>query len=332
MQDFLLDMLQCPACRGALTWDIRERCADRIEEADARCEACGAHYPVRERIGFFLTPDLPRNDLWEQVESGLTRYLRANPEIKYSLMNVALHTLSPADQFFRAMMLEELGKFAQAKAALDLALPNLYAETHLSCLQSQFDYVVERLAGTESPVVDLASGRGGLAEKLVQHLAVPVVITDFSPRVLRRNLQWFEFLGLSNRISLLAFDARRTPFKDGVVATVTTNQGLPNIEAPGELLEELRRVVHGEFLAITHFYPEDDELNAAALREHGLDTFLFYDSALARFRAAGWSVEAANLCIADAMPTPAGDVLDGMRIDGFPVAATLFEWYVLVAR
>jgi uncharacterized protein YbaR (Trm112 family) len=325
-------MLQCPACQGALSWEIFEREAGRIEAAMARCNACDAAYPVRDGIGLFLTPDLPRNDLWEEVESGLTQYLRANPETKSALMDVELRTLAPADQFFRAMMLESLGKFTQAKAALELSMSQLYSEAQTACLQSQYDYVTEQLAGAGGPIVDLASGRGGLIEVLAQRLTQPLILTDFSPRVLRDNRRRFEFEGLYHRMSMLSFDARRTPFKEGALLNVTTNQGLPNIQEPGELLHELRRVVSGAFFAVSHFYPEDDAANAAALRERGLEVFLFRERALAGFEAAGWAVEIANACTAEAKPTPAAKVLEGAQIDVFPVAPTTLEWCVLVAR
>ena len=51
MHDFLLGMLQCPACHAALAWEASQRHHHRIEEAEARCVACGAVYPVREGIG-----------------------------------------------------------------------------------------------------------------------------------------------------------------------------------------------------------------------------------------------------------------------------------------
>jgi uncharacterized protein YbaR (Trm112 family) len=66
MHSFLLEMFACPACYGTLKWEILEQRDDRIEAAEALCTACTAAYPVREGIGLFLTPDLPRNDLWEQ--------------------------------------------------------------------------------------------------------------------------------------------------------------------------------------------------------------------------------------------------------------------------
>ncbi|MBN1284096.1 MAG: methyltransferase domain-containing protein [Anaerolineae bacterium] len=332
MHDFLLDMLQCPACYGALSWKLDEQRADRIEEAEALCTVCGATYPVREGIGLFLTPDLPRADLWEQTDSALMRYLRAHSGVKRALMNVALHSLAPADQFFRALVLEELGKFAQAKAAVDLALPGIYSEAYLACVVGQFEHIAGRLTGSVDPIIDLASGRGALAEFLARRLPAPVVVTDFSPRILRRDRRWFEFLGLSNRISLLAFDARRTPFKDGAVTTLTTNQGLANIQQPGDLLKELRRVVGGVFLAVAQFYPEGDEANAAALRAHGLDALLFHSSAPAQFEAAGWEVEFANRCAVDAAPTSPGDVLPDVQIDAFPVAETTLEFCMLAAR
>jgi uncharacterized protein YbaR (Trm112 family)/SAM-dependent methyltransferase len=332
MHDYLIEMLACPACRGELAWTVTGRHGNRIETAEARCAACAAAYPVREGIGLFLTPELPRDDLWEQVDSHLTQYLREHPEVERRLMGVPLGELAPADQFFRALVLEERGEYARAKAAEDLANARLYTPEYLACLESQLNYVLERLSASDGPIVDLASGRGYLVEKLARRLERPIVATDFSPRVLRRDRRWLESLGLYDQVSLLAFDARRTPFKGDAVETLTTNLGLPNIEEPGDLLQELRRVVSGTFLAISHFFPGDDEANAAVIREVGLSTLLFRRTALACFAAAGWQVEVANVCRGKARPTPRSALLEGAGIDGLPVAETVLEWCVLVAH
>jgi len=332
MHDFLVTMLECPACHGALAWEVSKRREDRIERAEARCVTCGVSYPVCEGIGVFLTPDLPRKDLWEQVDSRLTKYLRKHPEVERQLLDVPLDTLAPADQFYRALVLEERGEHVQAKAALDSARPRLYTAEYLACHERQIKHVIERLAASDGPIVDLASGRCQLVEVLARRLTRPIVATDFSPRVLRRDRRWLEFLGLYDSVSLLAFDARRTPFKDDVIQTLTTNLGLPNIEQPGRLLRELRRIVGGTFLAISQFYPEDNEANAAAIRQAGLSALLFRRSTLEHFATAGWRVELANAYIGKAQPTPAGVVLEGAAIDAFPVAETTLEWCVLVAR
>jgi len=83
MQSYLVEMLECPVCHGELEWDITERHDGRIETANARCVACAVAYPVREGIAVFLTPDLPRDDLWEQVDSHLAQYLREHPEVEH---------------------------------------------------------------------------------------------------------------------------------------------------------------------------------------------------------------------------------------------------------
>jgi ubiquinone/menaquinone biosynthesis C-methylase UbiE len=159
----------------------------------------------------------------------------------------------------------------------------------------------------------------------------PVIASDFSPRVLRRDRRWLEFFGLYDRVSLLAFDARRTPFKDGAISTMTTNLGLPNIDRPEILLPELRRIVSGRLLAISLFYPEDDIPNAAAIRAAGRSTMLFQRDALEAFAAAGWQAILDNICKGPTHPTPVGKVLEGVGIDGLPVADTILEWGVLVA-
>ncbi len=328
MHALLLDMLQCPACAGILQWKITARDGEQIEQADIRCLRCGATYFVREGIGVFLPPDLPRNDLWEQTSTALGRYLQEHPDIARRLLASPIETLAPADRFYRALALEERGDFADARAVAEAALPLLYTAEYLACHESQKRWLLAYLADRPGPIVDLASGRGDLAERMARELRRPVVATDFSLRVLRRDRRALQMAGLGEQVSLLAMDARRTPFKDGAVATMTTNLGLPNIEKPGELLTELRRVVSGKFLAITHFYPADDEANLRVLREFGLAPLLVHQEFLALMAQAGWQVRLENLQTGRALPTPASELLDGARIDGLPVAETTLEWCV----
>lgn len=332
MHAFLIELLECPTCHGELSWTVIARDRDRIEAAEARCKHCGVVYPVRDGIGIFLTSDLPRDDLWEQVDSGLSQYLNGNPDIRRRLMDAPLETLAPADQFFRALALETQGDFAEAKRASDVAGPQMYTPEYRNCYHRQRDYIVERLSAATEPIFDLASGRCDLAVLIAQKVAQPLVASDFSLRVLRHNRGRLKFLNLYDRFSLLAFDARLTPFKNGAIPTMTTNLGLPNIADAGNVLRELRRVVNGQFLALSHFYPPDDEANGKVIRELNLAAGLYRESALADFAAAGWNVEVANQCVGRAAPTPQGVILEGMAIDGLPVAETNLEWCVLVAQ
>lgn len=332
MQDFLIEMLECPSCHGELNWKIIQHQGDRIKEAEVNCKKCGSAYPVKEGIGLFLTPDLPRNDFWEQLDSQLVQYLRENPQIESKLMDTPLNTLNPADQFFRAQILEERGEFAQAKAIANLAYSKFYAPEYLKCNRAQINYLIAQLSIFEGPIIDLASGRGDLAELLIRKLEQPIVFTDFSSQILCRNRRWLDFFGLYERVSLLAFDARRSPFKDRAIEVMTTNLGLINIEKPENLLIELRRIVSGKFFAISHFYSEDDEVNAETIKKFGMDKFIFKNSALESFHAAGWQVKMENMMIGRAFPTPKGEVIEGAGIDALPVTETKLEWGTLVAQ
>jgi uncharacterized protein YbaR (Trm112 family) len=331
MHNFLTEMLECPDCHSELKWNITEHRGNHIETAEARCMTCAAVYPVREGIGVFLTPDLPRDDLWEQMDSHLAKHLREHPEIEHQLLDAPLEALTPADQFFRALVLEERGAYAQAKVAAKVARSGLYTPDYLACSDCQIEYALEHLAVSDSPIVDLASGMGHLVEQMACRLTQPIIATDFSPHVLRRACKRLEFLGLNDRVSLLAFDARRTPFKDGAVNTLTTYQGLPNIRDTENLLCELRRIVSGLFLVITIFFPEDDQANKAVIGEMGLADLLFRRSALECFARTGWQVQIVNSCFSKARPTPISVVLEGARIDALPVAETMLEWCVISA-
>jgi uncharacterized protein YbaR (Trm112 family) len=329
----LIPMLECPACHGGLDWAIHQAAEAHILAADIRCRSCGAGYAVRDGIGLFLTPNLPREDLdpWQGVESELMQYLHHHPDVERRLMQVPPDALNPADRFFRALVLEERGRYLEARVVEESALAGLHTAEYLACWSGQMENVIERLAAADGPVVDLASGRCYLVERLAQRLNCPIVACDFSPRVLQRDRQRLQAQGLSRQVSLLAFDARRTPFQKGAVKVLTTNLGLPNIREPGDLLGELRRIAGGTFLAVSHFYPEPDRANGRAIRAAKLETMSYRRTAMEAFAGAGWHVEIANACSGRALPTPDAVVLEGATIDSLPVAETTLEWCVLAA-
>ncbi len=226
----------------------------------------------------------------------------------------------------------ERGQYAQAREVRQDALEMLYTPGFQSCSESQIDFVVDSLQQSDGPVVDIASGQGYLVEQMLRRTQRPIVATDFSPRILRQLRAWFAFFELDARLSLLAFDARRTPFKDGAVQTLTTYVGLANIEQPGALLAELRRISGGVFLACSIFYPPDDQPNGEVIRQAGLEELLYRQALLEGFERAGWSARVTNACAATALPTPDSVLLEGARIDGLPVAETCLEWGTVVAR
>jgi uncharacterized protein YbaR (Trm112 family) len=331
MHKFLIKMLECPRCHGELAWDIIQALGDRVEFAQINCHICSSEYEVKHGVGQFLTPDFPGEDLWEQVDSQLIQYLRQNPQIEKTLMEVPLDTLSPADQFFRGLVLEENGEYGQAKITLDMANKGIYTAYYLACSENMINIAIDRLKNNHEPVVDLASGKGMLVERMAQDLTRYIVGTDKSPRVLLGNRRRFEYFDLYDKVSFLAFDARRTPFKNGAVNTLTTYQGLPNIREPGYLLQELRRIVSGSFLGITLFFQEDNQENNRMIEKIGLSNLIYRRSAFESFARAGWEVETIKSCIGKALPTPVGVVIEGAGIDAIPVAETKIEWDLLLA-
>ena len=82
MHSYLLDRLVCPICHSDLRWNIAEAIGERIETAEAFCVACPTSYPVKEGIALFLTPELVRHDMWEELDSRLSSHLRQHPEVE----------------------------------------------------------------------------------------------------------------------------------------------------------------------------------------------------------------------------------------------------------
>jgi uncharacterized protein YbaR (Trm112 family) len=330
VHEFLLDWLRCCACGGELRWRVEERGLE-IESADARCVACGAAYQVRDGIGAFLAPELQREDLWAQTDSHLVVLAREQPELRTRLVESALAELNPADRMLRALLLESEGDYAGAAEAESQAILGMYTPDYDRCRLSQLRFVVDQLRQATDPVIDLASGRGTLAFELARELDVPVVMTDFSPGVLRHDRERLRTEGLEDRVSLLALDARRTPFRAGAVRHLTTYLGLPNIGEAATVLRELRRIVSGRLLAVSHFYPPEDEAHAKAIADLGLGSTLYEKPTLDEFADTGWYAILDNRMVGAAAPTPASEVIDGLHIDGLPIVETKLTWGVLRA-
>lgn len=332
MQRFLLDLLECPTCHDTLAWRIHARNGDHIETGEALCAACGGRYPVRDGIALLLVPGERHEDLWEEAASGLASFLAANPAVDAQLTRGPLEALAPADQLFRALVLEERGDAAGAEAAYVTARTGLYTSEYLACYAAEREWLVNALAGEERPVVDIASGRGDLAEALLPALRGPLVLTDVSPRVLRNTRRRLAASGNAARVSLLACDARRTPFRAGSLPILATNFGLGSVPETPRLLAELRRIAAGTLYAVTYFFPPDDAANRAALVDAGLDALAFRAATLEAFSAAGWQATLENTRRGHAEPTPRGVLIEDAVVDGLPVAPTELEWCVLVAR
>ena len=330
MQKYLVKMLECPKCHGKLDWDITEQSKEHIELADASCKKCSSTYPIRDGIGVFLTTDLKQNDLWEQVDSRLDQLLKQYPEIEKRLMDAPLDTLGAVDQHFRGDVHLNRGEREAATTAYSIARKGLYSADTIKCWDNQMDYVINEVSQSKGPIVDLASGACGLVRRMLKALPNSIVVTDFSPTVLVRNRKWLMEQGLYDRVSLLAIDARQTPFATDSISFLTTLLGLNNIQNPGNLLEELSRIVNGKLLAVSNFYPEDDKENGAMIEAGGLAETHYRARLLEHFQNAGWAVEVKNSRSIKTIPAPPGVVLEGARVDGLPVQSACLEHCVLL--
>jgi uncharacterized protein YbaR (Trm112 family) len=270
--------LICPACHGPLEWS-----------SAATCSGCGASYAIEDGIPLLIAGGSEAADLWEQAESSLSRALRENPELERALLDPPPGELAPADAFLRALVLEERGDDGE----VDAAFARLYSAETLACMTSQIDSLCVRVLEEPGLVADLASGRGVLLAQLQRAVAGTLVATDISPRVQRRARR--------RGIEAVACDVRRLPFADGSVACLTTFLGLNNVERPGELLAELRRVAR-RLLAV-HVVYRPGTANDRELEQLGLAPLFDRDALLAALEDAGWHATVTSWCTTTLQPT-----------------------------
>lgn len=333
MHEALFEILLCPRCRSGLSWSIGERDGAKITMgAGADCATCGATYHIRDGVGAFLTPDLQRTDLWEESHGSLTRYLNEHPDAKARLIDGPLDDLEPVDRFLRSEYLEDLGDFAGAENARRGTGQHLYTPEMIAVMDECTACLVDLIPENDLPVVDVASGRGTLLEPMVQRELPFVVSTDFSARILRRNRRRLQQRGITDSISYLVMDARKTPFRDRSVPCLVSHMGLANIlDGASDALLELRRICSGSFLFTHAFCKPDDPVHAPMLRRHGYP-LAFLEDGLQALSRAGWAVDIIIQKRVPVRPTPSSTIVPEAAIDAFPLDDTEFDYALLRAR
>lgn len=84
-------------------------------------------------------------------------------------MDVPLETLAAADQFYGALLLDERGKYAEARVVAEQARTKIYTPESLSCSDTQVVKAIDLFASSAGPIVDLASGMGYLVEEMAKN-------------------------------------------------------------------------------------------------------------------------------------------------------------------
>ena len=333
MREHVFDMLECPECHGELEYELTDYYDDRVESGIAVCSDCIKEYPISEGIGIFVPEGRPvSTGSFDRSATHFTRFLHRYPELEDRLMSVPADQLSPADRFIRGLVLEERGEFNEARRVMSSARTDLYTAETLHCWDSQFDFLIDSVGHDPGTVLDLSSGRCYLVETLARLTQASIIATDHDPRVLRQSQRYLRTVGLYNRVSLLAIDPCRSPFKDDSVPQITSFQGLQSVRDLTALIAELRRIVSGRILSIQTFYPEGNEPNAETLRAHNMESQFFKDAFVDTMESAGLQLALANERTAREAPCQPGEVIQGAVVNPFPVTETRATWCTVVAK
>ncbi|MBP7497561.1 MAG: bifunctional demethylmenaquinone methyltransferase/2-methoxy-6-polyprenyl-1,4-benzoquinol methylase UbiE [Bacteroidales bacterium] len=109
-------------------------------------------------------------------------------------------------------------------------------------------------AGSQRRILDLATGTGDLAIKLVDLNPDEIVASDISENMLDIARKKVKAYGLENKIKIMQADAERLPFADNSFDAVTIAFGIRNVENLAASLSEIIRVLDNNgMVAILEF-------------------------------------------------------------------------------
>lgn len=319
------NLLYCPICHDSLAWDIQKETDHRIIDAEVSCIACHKSYFVKNGIAIFLLDASNDEDFWKVVQSNLSKALRSNPEYERKLMQTDLDNLNPADKLLHSMILDERGDYDTAREIRAEAVRDLYTSSYTQAYQEKKTQLQKLLSDKTGVIIDIASGMGGFAE-LFSELENPVILSDISPSILQRNKDRLEHFGIYEKVSLIAFDARKMPFKEKSVEVITTNMGLTNITSSEEFLNELVRCLGGVAYFLTFFFPDNGDANADVLIEHNME--FGFKNRLLSMSSPLLETQILFEDVSSVEPTVSSEIFD-IGIDGLPVISTDITWAIV---
>ena len=331
MFNFLKEILICPECYGELLWEITDKNDIHIIEAEIKCGDCGKTYSVKNSVGRFVEYEGNSDDSWQKAENWLKNLVAEKPVIREKLMTTDIEKMNATDIMIRMMINQIEGNHDEAERLRKICNQKAYKAESLKAGQDQIQYIVNALKKEKDFILDVASGQGTLVSKFLENTNNCIVSSDISFNVMEKAKNLSDKNGFSDRVSYIAFDLSKSPFKDKSVKVMTTYVGLQNISSSEKIFKEIRRICGGKLYSACIFCCEDNIVNRKDLEKEGLDKTWIKSNYIEEFNNAGFSSVVENSIITVDEPTPVGEIVQGVKMDGFPVEAGNFERAVVIS-
>ncbi len=303
-------ILQCPSCEPSL----------KIRNQGFFCDKCDRQYSKRAGLYDFL---LSGEDQWARVGKG---FMNGQEEMERRLLETPLEELSPSDRLIRAVALWFKGDFEEYEKIAKESLKGVYTDEYNDAMKKSFDNTVDLVRQEEGIVLDLATGMGGLLQKLLSSTERDFISVDISPTSSLSLLQYLRFRNWDNRVVQLIADAAHLPLRDKSIDVITTAVGFQNMQDAEPVFKEIRRVSR-KLVALCIFMDKGDT-NLAFVKDKSLHVADLFKKELEKV---GWSASLENTLRACVEPTPQSEIL-GIRPDRIPVVPTVFEFTTVVAE
>ena len=331
MFSFIKEMLICPACHGELIWEIINENKTHIIEAEIKCQKCNNEYVVKNGVGCFVKYEKSFDDGWQNAENWLTNLLAENPDIMEKLMVADIEEMNAADIMVRGIICRKEGNVAEATKLSEISIKKRYKEEQTKALFGQLDYVVNSLKDEKNIILDVASGLGDLVQKLLENTDVCIISSDISFHVMEKAKKSTEEKGYGDRVSYIAFDLNKSPFRNKSIKIITTFFGLQNIVSPVRIFNEIRRICDGKLYSICNFCCDENSKNIKVLEEDGSAEMWLKNKYINEFDKVGFTSVVENSIITFNELTLVGKIAKGVTIDNFPVEPGDFEYAVVIS-
>ena len=263
----------------------KEKNSNKIIAGYAKCVECGETYPINNGIAVFLPNKWQNIKIWERSERVAVQK-KGTGEKKNILVGENID--KPSEILKRIRIRNSQGEMRNED------LYKRYMEViGMPDTLSKLCYLAQKCANEIDDmdyVLDFASGKCLLAEVLNEISNCRTIVSDINPIIVMQAQQEFKRSDNYDKLSFMAFDMKKSPFRNKSIHTVTTLLGLQNIIPSKGIVDEIDRI-SDVFFTISAYLTEKLPENMTVLNKfHIADVWIEHNFAKETDRL-GWKCE-----------------------------------------
>jgi ubiquinone/menaquinone biosynthesis C-methylase UbiE/uncharacterized protein YbaR (Trm112 family) len=206
----IINHLACPKCQAEFLFSIYKKTKNRVIEGELKCKKCGRKFYIRDGIVCFASCNK------KQFERDVRKLRKTTIE-------------------------QEIPK----------KWMHFFSKPELAALKKEWNFLLSVVKKNKSAIhLDFATGTGRFLRNIISKTKGEIIALDNGYDTCQELHYFLKRIKKYSRVSIVCADARKMPFKDGVLNSISSWHGLDELKIK-DAIKEAKRILkkNGYFAA-----------------------------------------------------------------------------------